>query len=109
MARASVLTNSHNNHKIPTFKKTRSSLEQGLLTKAHRSNAEYTKQHVRFSSVLTELDQLLCFDPQTSGGLLLSVSPEAAQVIIEKLTPHFPGVAVIGSVLSKNESYVTLE
>lgn len=109
LARASDVSLSISYQKIPTFKKTRTSLEQGLLTKAHRSNAEYTKNHIRFHSALSELDQLLCFDPQTSGGLLLSLSPEMADGIVNKLTPHFPGVSVIGYVLPKNESYVTLE
>ncbi len=109
LSRASGVTLSIAVQKIPVFQKTRSSLEQGLLTKAHRSNAEYTKAHIHFSPTISEIDQLMCFDPQTSGGLLLSVAPEAADAILDKLKNVFPGVAIIGKVLLKTDAYVTLE
>lgn len=109
LARASGVTLAVSAKNIPVFLKTRSSLEQGLLTKAHRSNAEYTKAHTYFAPSISEIDQLLCFDPQTSGGLLLSVAPEAANAILDILREGFPGVAIIGHVLSKKDVYVKLE
>ena len=36
-------------------------------------NRLYFREHVYFSRKLSEEEQLLLFDPQTSGGLLLSV------------------------------------
>jgi selenide, water dikinase len=109
LAKASGVTLAMASQSIPTFSKTRSSLEQGLLTKAHRSNAEYTKAYVHFHPAISEIDQLVCFDPQTSGGLLLSVAPSAAAEIITKLSKSFPGVAIIGNVQIQTDAYVTLE
>lgn len=39
-------------------------------------NREYFSSHVRFDPRLDEIEQMLLFDPQTSGGLLLAVPPE---------------------------------
>jgi selenide,water dikinase len=41
-------------------------------------NAEYFGSHVEFDVNLTQEDQLLLFDPQTSGGLLFALPEEAA-------------------------------
>ena len=42
-----------------------------------------------------ELRVDLCFDPQTSGGLLAAVAPEHAEAIVRRL----PGAAVVGRVV----------
>ena len=36
------------------------------------ANREFYDPHVRFEADLDENDQLLCFGPETSGGLLLA-------------------------------------
>ncbi len=41
-------------------------------------NADFFEPHVQFAPTLTEDQQLLLFDPQTSGGLLFAVSAEQA-------------------------------
>lgn len=41
-------------------------------------NAEYFGSHVEFDVNLTQEDQLLLFDPQTSGGLLFALPEEAS-------------------------------
>jgi len=39
-------------------------------------NRFYFGEHVEFDSRLSENEQMLLFDPQTSGGLLLAVPPD---------------------------------
>jgi selenide,water dikinase len=41
-------------------------------------NAEFFGPHVKFAPKISQDQQLLLFDPQTSGGLLFAVSPELA-------------------------------
>jgi selenide,water dikinase len=82
---------------LPLFSKTLNCLEKEFLTKAHRTNADYTKDATD-SSKLDKLYQLLIHDPQTSGGLLLSVSPEFSSEIIEALQKKFPYTRLIGNV-----------
>ncbi len=84
---------------IPLFEKTRQSLEKGFSTKAHRTNREYVQEHVEFGNLI-DLEKQCLFDPQTSGGLLLSVTKKEAPKLITQLRPRFPYVQAIGEVSS---------
>ena len=43
-------------------------------------------------------DQLVCLDPQTSGGLLVAITPEASSVLIRTLADRGVNADVIGQV-----------
>jgi selenide,water dikinase len=47
--------------------------------------------------------QELLFDPQTSGGLLLSVPESRAESTLRAIRLEEPGAAVIGGVKERNE------
>ncbi len=98
MARASKVRITFRQKQLPLFSITLSSLEQGHLTKAHRSNDEYTRSGLTVTTGIGDLERLALFDPQTSGGLLLSVASAAAERMVRELAPHFPGVAIVGEV-----------
>jgi selenide,water dikinase len=91
---------------LPIFARAAEFLEKGFLTKAHRSNASYIAEHCAMTG-LTSLQQHLLHDPQTSGGLLLSVSAEAAPALVSQLREAFPATRVIGSVHERGEKAVT--
>ena len=42
------------------------------------TNEKATREHVEFTSQLADYERMLLFDPQTSGGLLVALSPERA-------------------------------
>ena len=42
----------------------------------------------------------LVLDPQTSGGLLLSITPEKADVVLASLRGRFPKAEIIGRVVA---------
>lgn len=108
VAKASKVTLVIELNKLPLFALTRSCLEKGWLTKAHRSNEEYTQGKIKYTSS-DELLKLATFDPQTSGGLLLSVDPAMASKIIESLRAKFPGTAIIGQVGEHKDFDVIME
>jgi selenide,water dikinase len=109
MALASKVTLNFSMARIPVFKMALSCLEQGHLTKAHRSNEEYTRNKIKFSDSISDFEKLITFDPQTSGGLLLSVEPSFAEKIVKKLTAYFPGTSVVGRVQPASDTYVCME
>lgn len=109
LAKASEKTIALSFKNLPLFQGTMSSLEKGWLTKAHRSNEEYTRSVTEWSPTITQTERLVTFDPQTSGGLLLSVSPAFAQDILRRLQKEFPRACVIGTVLEKQDPYVIVE
>jgi selenide,water dikinase len=109
MAMASQVTLNIKIASLPLFVKTVSSLKNGNLTKAHRSNEEYTREKISYAPTLSEHDRLLTFDPQTSGGLLLSVSPESADQIVSELKGFFPGTTIIGKAMALGSHHVIME
>lgn len=108
LANASQVSLKINTQKLPYFGKTFSCLESGFLTKAHRTNAEYTAQNTD-SSKLNSLSKLLINDPQTSGGLLLSVAPEFSSIILQDLRAKFKSAEIIGEVLPLSDKAVVFE
>lgn len=108
LANASHVTLNIQTDAIPRFSQTFHCLESGYLTKAHRTNAEYTTPHID-DSKLDTLHRQLIHDPQTSGGLLLSVTPDASQSILQTLHPHFKASAMIGTVHARQTKAVQFE
>ncbi len=107
MARASKVSLKFDFNKLPLFSKTMQSLEVGHLTKAHRSNDDYTKEALHCERA--PLERQVLFDPQTSGGLLLSVGIESSERVISELKNHFPGVAIVGVVTTLSTQHVYVE
>lgn len=108
LAKASQVHLKINMAKVPRFAKALQCLEGGFLTKAHRTNAQYTDEAIAATN-LTPLDRLLIHDPQTSGGLLLSVSPEVSAEIVQALRVKFKSAEIIGEVLPHQDKAVTFE
>lgn len=97
LAKASGVTLKVDFSALPVFAKAPEFLEKGFLTKAHRNNALYTEADVDVEA-LTALQRQVLHDPQTSGGLLLSVHKSQAAGIVESLRAKFNKAAVIGEV-----------
>ena len=108
VAKASNVTLVINHSKLPVFDLSYQSLASDHLTKAHKSNHEYTKDFIQFAEI-SETEKFIYYDPQTSGGLLLSVAPEIAESILSTLIAVFPKTRIIGSVKTKSDHYVRVE
>ena len=93
---------------IPLLTDAAEAAAMGLVPGGAYANRDYLKTVVMDSSVPVHI-QDLCFDPQTSGGLLFSVSPEAAKELLKDLQQAGIGQsAIIGEVTQegKGEIYV---
>lgn len=108
LAKASQVTLKIQAQRLPRFGKTFECLEKGFLTKAHRSNAQYTEADVDWQA-LDPIQRLLIHDPQTSGGLLLAVAPEFADEILLALQQKFAMAALVGEVIHPQAKAVILE
>lgn len=83
---------------VPRLPGAEDTLRRGILTKAHTSNTRYVAAHVAGRHTLDEVAWWTLVDPQTSGGLLLSVAPEAADDLLAHVRPRFPRATVVGRV-----------
>ena len=63
-------------HKIPFVSCARKYADMGAFAGGLFDNQAYFRAHVQFDKALDEPSQMLLFDPQTSGGLLLGVPKE---------------------------------
>lgn len=108
MARASGVRVHVNINAVPQLPGTLDCLEKRILNRAHRTNLEYVQEEARFDG-LTELQKWLAVDPQTSGGLLLSVANEKAAEIAERLRSRFPHAKVIGRVETSSSPAIIFE
>jgi selenide,water dikinase len=98
MAKASGVTLRFESKFLPCFARAKEFIREGFLTKAHASNRAYTKDYLELSESLGEEETQLAFDPQTSGGLLLSVAAGYAEEILAALRPNFPAATFVGEV-----------
>jgi len=63
-------------------------------------NRDYVLPHTRFAAAVSEADQLILFDPETSGGLLIALEPERAEAYVRQA--HADGLAawIVGEVVT---------
>jgi selenide,water dikinase len=106
LAKASQVSLHIESSKLPRFEKVMELLSKGFLTKAHRTNREYVSGQIQIQNQIPKIDEQLFFDPQTSGGLLLSVAETHAEEILKELSTQFPFTQKIGSVQPQEESAI---
>lgn len=71
--------------------------EQGIFTGASGRNWASYGDAVRLDAGITDVQRALLTDPQTSGGLLVSCTPESAQQVLDIFRINgFANAAVIG-------------
>ncbi len=93
---------------LPLLEHAADTLARNILTKAHHSNTDYVQAHVSNRAGVGKTAWWALTDPQTSGGLLLSVAPEYADRLLEHIRPAFPRAAVIGSVTERRGTALAL-
>lgn len=68
--------------------------------KSIKENSEYLKDEVVFDDNVSEEMRMIMFDPQTSGGLLIAVSSDKKEKLIEELKSKGVSAVAIGNFIS---------
>lgn len=76
--------------------------DEFFLTAAGQRNRNHMEPFVRFESVTFAMEETL-LDPQTSGGLLIAVSPKAAPELLKELQNEGLPAAIVGQILPKEK------
>jgi selenide, water dikinase len=74
---------------------------EGNISMGLNNNRDFIGDCVAFAENVPEEYRLLMFDPQTSGGLLAAIAPDAAHAALESLTKHGVSARQIGRVIEK--------
>ncbi len=70
---------------VPLIDGARTLAERGLIPGGSRRNLASVADTLRFDASLSELDQLMLADAQTSGGLLIAVPPGRTEALVDRL------------------------
>ena len=102
MAKASNVTFEIDSGKVPLLPDVLELIEQGMLTRGDKNNRVYVGDTVRFADSVSSKLQSALFDPQTAGGLLISLPEERSAEYIELVSDAI----VIGKVNSKEDHLI---
>ncbi|OAA87975.1 selenide, water dikinase [Clostridium coskatii] len=109
MAEASGVTFKLYKDKIPYIKESKEYAEIGLVPAGTYNNRKYIEGKFEFRDTPEWMKDIL-FDPQTSGGLLITCSKKESPKIIEELSKLELPSAIIGEVIVKQEEgYIIVE
>lgn len=81
-------------------------LAEKIMTKGDRNNRLYVGDTIEFSPDVSKAMQSVLFDPQTAGGLLISVPAEKANSLLDKILAYGIQASEIGQVVDFNGKFL---
>ena len=98
MACASKVTIEIDGAAVPLLNGALELARQGMLTSGDKTNREYVGADIDIESSVDENLVKLLFDPQTAGGMLISVSEDQAGALLSTLNKNYPKAQTIGRI-----------
>ncbi len=105
LAKASGVTLKIESERVPLLPDVVELIEQKMLTRGDKNNRIYAGDTVKFRDDISKEMQSALFDPQTAGGLLISLEAEKAEILIKKVE----GAKIIGKVEGYKEFLIEVE
>jgi selenide,water dikinase len=105
MAKASNVTLNIEADKVPFLIEVFELIEQKMLTRGDKNNREYVGATIKFDNKISGEMQSALFDPQTAGGLLISINADKAEQLINEIED----AVIIGRVKDKNEFLIEVK
>jgi selenide,water dikinase len=96
MARASNVTIEIDSLRVPLIPGALEMAARGLLTSGDKSNRKYVGDNVEISGGVSKEVASLFFDPQTAGGMLISISAGRAEALLARLRGTYANASIIG-------------
>jgi selenide,water dikinase len=73
----------------------------GVLTGADKTNRVYVGDDIEIAESVKEEMRRLLYDPQTAGGMLISIAEDRSQDLLRRLRENYPTATVIGRVTER--------
>jgi len=95
---------------VPFFAEAEEFSKMGLCPGGLHRNREFYAKMVKIPARVPQYLRDILFDPQTSGGLLISLAPKAAQLLLDRLhDAGVPEACIIGEVTSSATPMIYVE
>ena len=95
--------------KLPYHPEAYELAEMGFIPAGAYRNREYAGAGVKTGPAVTRATEDICYDPQTSGGLLMALPEEAAADCLAQLQEAVPQATVVGRVTERQAYAVYLD
>jgi len=105
MAKASDVTINIDSVAVPLLPDVIDLIKQGMLTRGDKNNREYVGDNISFGDNVSKEMQSALFDPQTAGGLLISLDAGNVGAFLERV----PNSRKIGYVTEKTGVLISVE
>ena len=106
MAKASDVSIEINSKEVPILEGAVDMAKMGIIPAGMYRNKEYVGKDVELQNIETEIEDIL-YDPQTSGGLLVSVDANLADILVEDMKKNGSIEAkIIGEVKLRGDKYI---
>jgi len=93
---------------VPVIPEALSYADEFLITGAAQRNRNYLEAHVQFAPQVPFSVEEVLFDPQTSGGLLVSVPQAAAQDLVAELQGLALPSAIVGGIVEREAKEIVV-
>ncbi|HRE41108.1 MAG TPA: selenide, water dikinase SelD [Ignavibacteria bacterium] len=105
MAKASQVEMKFFINELPILDGVDEAISKKLWTRGDKSNRDYTAKNIEFNGNIDETKLHIIYDPQTAGGLLISIPKENAVDCLNEIKDNGDEFAkIIGEVTEKNSN-----
>lgn len=94
---------------IPIISDALNYASMGIIPEGMYNNLEYLKEYFIADNTVSQAMKDVLLDPQTSGGLLLSMPEKDAKEYLTRMETHTPWARIIGSVTEKNSHSIIIK
>ena len=102
MAKASDVSLGIDSPNVPLLPDVLDFIAKGMLTRGDKNNRVYVGNNISFADAVSPHMQSALFDPQTAGGLLISISRDK----VDRYLDQVAGSVIIGEVFKRDEKLI---
>ncbi|QTD41981.1 selenide, water dikinase SelD [Sporosarcina sp. Te-1] len=106
MAKASDVGIRIDYEKVPVLPRTRELAEAGRIPGGTKNNYAHVEEEILFSEQMDQIDRYILCDAVTSGGLLISVSSDKAEDLLNDLRKNGVDAHMIGEITAENRKKI---
>ena len=101
MARASAVTIEIDAAQVPLLRGAIELAGEGMLTSGDRTNRDYVGDDIEIATRVSKQMRSLLYDPQTAGGILISIAADRAEELLARLGENYDRAVIIGRVVER--------